>query len=97
MTLQVLQPTMRQQLRNKLVGYWPLEEASGTRRVAMWGGEYPVGATGLDWADNNTVTGNPGPSSNLRLASQFTAVTTEFLQLGWIKEGDWKNPSSRCQ
>jgi hypothetical protein len=58
-------------LLNGLVAYWPLDEASGTRR--------DLSGNGLTLTDNNTVTGNPGPSSKLPLASQFTAANSEYL------------------
>jgi hypothetical protein len=57
-------------LMRSLVSYWPLDEASGTRRDA-------VGSNSL--TDNNTVTGGTGPSGALPLASQFTAANTETL------------------
>lgn len=59
-------------LLDKLVSYWPLDEQSGNRRDL-------VGNNTL--TDNATVTGNPGPSSNLVLASQFTALNTEYLSI----------------
>lgn len=59
-------------LKNDLVAYWKLDEASGSRADA-------VGANTL--TDVNTVTGNPGPSGALPLASQFTAVNSEYLTI----------------
>lgn len=56
------------QLRKDLVEYWPLNEASGTRRGAV---------NGIDLTDNNTVTGNPGTCGSL--ASQFTSANSEYL------------------
>lgn len=61
---------MGARLRQGLVSYWPLDEAADTRRDAYGS---------LTLTDNNTVTGNPGPSPYLPLASQFTAATTEYL------------------
>lgn len=59
--------------RTKLVGYWPCDEASGTRR--------DVSGNGITLTDNNTVTGNPGPSANIALASQFTLANSEYLSV----------------
>ena len=58
-------------LLDGLVAYWPLDEASGTRR--------DLSGNGLTLTDNNTVTGNPGPSYKLPLAGQFTAANSEYL------------------
>lgn len=55
-------------LKKQLIEYWPLDEASGTRRGAF---------RGLDLTDNNTVTGNPGTCGSL--ASQFASANTEYL------------------
>lgn len=60
-------------LLNGLVGYWPLDEASGTRR--------DLSGNGLTLTDNNTVTGAAGPSSKLPLAGQFTAANSEWLSI----------------
>lgn len=58
------------QLLADLAGYWPLDEASGTR-------EDDHGAS--DLTDVNTVTGAAGPNAALPLASQFTAANSEQL------------------
>ena len=58
-------------LLDGLVAYWPLDEASGTRR--------DLSGNGLTLTDNNTVTGAAGPSSKLPLASQFTSANSESL------------------
>jgi len=69
----VMQSPRPRQLLRGLVAYWPLHEASGSRLDV-------VGTNAL--TDNNTVTGNPGPSaSKLPLASQFTAANSESLSI----------------
>ena len=60
-----------QGLKKDLVGYWPLDEASGTRR--------DLSGNELTLTDNNTVTGTDGPSRKLPLASQFTVANSEYL------------------
>lgn len=67
----MLDPGMTTLLRRGLVSYWPLDEASGTRR--------DVRDAGNVLTDNNTVTGVAGPSVNLPLASDFVAANTEYL------------------
>ena len=64
---------MAYNLKKNLVGYWPLDEASGTRRDHS--------GLGNDLTDNATVTGNPGPSIWLPLASQFTVANLEYLSI----------------
>lgn len=63
---------MASRLRQGLVAYWPLDEASGTRRDEIGGNTL---------TDNNTVTGSPGPSLSLPLASQFTGANSEYLSI----------------
>ena len=54
------------------ISLWPLMEDSGTRKDMRAENHL---------TDNNTVTGNPGPSVNIPLASQFTAANSEYLSL----------------
>ena len=56
-----------------LYGNWGLQEQSG--------GRSDLSGFGNHLTDNNTVTGNPGPSGRLPLASQFTAATSESLSI----------------
>lgn len=57
-------------LTDNLVAYWNLQEASGSRADAF-------DSQGL--TDNATVTQNPGPSSIVPQAAQFTAANSEYL------------------
>src|SRR3990167_7878478 len=59
-------------LRNSLIGYWKLDEASGNRADSF---------SSNTLVDFNTVTGNPGPSGKISLASQFTRANSEALTL----------------
>ena len=54
------------------ISLWPLREDSGTRKDMR---------ADNNLTDNNTVTGNPGPSVNIPLASQFTALNSEYLSV----------------
>ena len=65
--------SMPNRLKQGLVGAWPLDEASGNRR--------DVSGLGNTLIDNATVTGNPGPSIYIPLASQFTAANSEYLSI----------------
>lgn len=66
--------TMAQRLRQGLIGYWPLDEASGVRQSI-------IGGAANDLTDNNTVTGGTGPSVNMPLASDFELGSAEYLSL----------------
>lgn len=65
---------MAYNLKKGLVGAWPLDEASGTRRDHS--------GRGNDLTDNNTVTGTDGPSIYIPKASQLTRANNEFLNVG---------------
>jgi len=56
-------------LKDSLISFWELEEASGTRVDA-------VTASGNNLTDNNTVTQNPGKVGQ---AAQFNRVNEEYL------------------
>lgn len=64
---------MAYNLKKGLVGYWPLDEVSGTRRDHS--------GLGNNLTDNNTVTDNPGPSIWIPRAGQFTRANTEWLSI----------------
>lgn len=72
-TISRIDQIMAYNLKKDLVGAWPLDEASGTRRDHS--------GLGNDLTDNATVTGAAGPSINIPLASQFTAANLEFLSI----------------
>ena len=66
-------PPLPARVRQGLVGWWDLSEASLIR--------VDKSGNGNSLTDNNTVTGNPGPSGNIPLASQFTLANSESLSI----------------
>lgn len=59
------------QLRRNLSAFWPLSESSGTRR--------DLSGNALTLTDNNTVTGNTGPSNAIPASSEFVGANSESL------------------
>lgn len=64
---------MAYNLKKDLVGAWPLDEASGTRRDHS--------GLGNNLTDSNTVTGGAGPSVLIPTASDFESTNLESLTL----------------
>jgi len=66
----VLGATNNERLTEGLVGYWNMDESSGTRSDRS--------GNGNTLTDNNTVTANPGKFGN---AGQFTSANSESLSI----------------
>lgn len=74
MPARMLDPGFGTRLRRGLIGFWPLDEASGTRRDA-----FGNASASLNLSDTNSVGTEAGPSVILPTAANFVAASSQYL------------------